>query len=86
MAGAEIFNRDEIDAIKDVIERKMVHRYGSHSSRGGHYKVDEFEAKAAAITGAKYALALSNGTAALITALKGIGIKPGDEIITTPFL
>ena len=85
MAGAEIFNRDEIDAIKDVIERKMVHRYGSHSSRGGHYKVDEFEAEAAAITGAKYALALSNGTAALITALKGIGIKPGDEIITTPF-
>lgn len=85
MAGAEIFNNDEIKAIADVIERKMIHRYGSHTTRGGIYRVEDFENKAKAITGSKYALALSSGTAALITALKGIGIKPGDEVITTPF-
>ncbi|MBN1380931.1 MAG: DegT/DnrJ/EryC1/StrS family aminotransferase [Deltaproteobacteria bacterium] len=85
MAGAEIFDNAEIKAMADVIERKMIHRYGSHAMRNGQYRVDEFEEKAAAMTGAKYALGVSNGTAALIVALKGIGIKPGDEIITTPF-
>ena len=85
MAGTEIFNNDEIKAMADVIERKMIHRYGSHESRNGQYRVDEFEAKAKAITGSKFALGVSSGTAALIVALKGIGIKPGDEIITTPF-
>ncbi len=85
MAGTEIFDSEEIKAVVDVIERKMIHRYGSHDARKGHYRVDEFEDKAKAIAGAKYALALSSGTAALIVALKGIGIKPGDEVITTPF-
>ena len=85
MAGAEIFNSDEVRAIADVIERKMIHRYGSHDSRGGIYRAEDFEEKAKALTGSKYALALSSGTAALITALKGIGIRPGDEIITSPF-
>ena len=63
----------------------MIHRYGSHDSRGGIYRAEDFEEKAKALTGSKYALALSSGTAALITALKGIGIRPGDEIITSPF-
>ena len=85
MAGAEIFNSEEIKAITDVIERRMVHRYGSHDFRKGQYRVDEFEEKAAKLTGSKYALALSSGTAALIVALKGIGIQPGDEVITSPF-
>lgn len=85
MAGAEIFDNREIEAIKDVIERRMIHRYGSHSARNGQYRVDEFEDKAKEITGAKYALAVANGTASLILALKGLGIKPGDEVITSPF-
>jgi len=85
MAGAEIFDSEEIKAMADVIERKMIHRYGSHAMRNGQYRVDEFEDKVKEITGAKYALGVSSGTAALIVALKGIGINPGDEVITTPF-
>ncbi|MDO5116849.1 MAG: DegT/DnrJ/EryC1/StrS family aminotransferase [Synergistaceae bacterium] len=85
MAGSEIFGSEEIKAATDVIERKMIHRYGSHDIRGGIYRAEEFEAAAREISGAKYALALSSGTAALITALKGIGTEPGDEIITSPF-
>lgn len=85
MAGAEIFDSEEIKAMADVIERKMIHRYGSHAMRNGQYRVDEFEDKVKEITGAKYALGVSSGTAALIVALKGIGIQPGDEVITTPF-
>lgn len=47
-------------------------------------KIGEFEKKFAANVGAKYAVAVSSGTAALhITAL-AIGLKPGDEAITTP--
>jgi 8-amino-3,8-dideoxy-alpha-D-manno-octulosonate transaminase len=85
MAGTEIFDHEEIRAISDVIERKMIHRYGSHDSRNGQYRVEEFENKAKTLTGSRYSLGVSSGTAALIVALKGIGIKPGDEIITTPF-
>ncbi|MDD3248759.1 MAG: DegT/DnrJ/EryC1/StrS family aminotransferase [Smithellaceae bacterium] len=85
MAGTEIFDSAEIKAVTDVIERKMIHRYGSHAVRNGQYRVDEFEDKVKALTGARYALGVSSGTAALIVALKGIGIQPGDEIITTPF-
>ena len=85
MAGTEIFGKEEIMAAADVIERRMIHRYGSHAERAGVYRAEEFEAAAKAVTGSKYALAVSSGTAALITALKGVGVKPGDEVITTPF-
>ena len=78
MAGTEIFDDDEIRAAADVIRRRMIHRYGSHEQRGGVYRAEEFEAAAKKITGSRYALALSSGTAALFTALKGVGVKPGD--------
>ncbi len=48
-------------------------------------KISQLEAKFVALTGAKYAVAVSNGTAALHSALAVLGIGPGDEVITTPF-
>ncbi len=47
-------------------------------------KVAELEAKLCEITGAKYAVAVSNGTAALHIACMAIDLGPRDEIITTP--
>ncbi len=45
-------------------------------------KVTEFEEKVAKFTGAKYAVATVNGTAALHVAIELVGVKPGDEIIS----
>lgn len=50
----------------------------------GH-RVDEFEGKYAALTGAKYCLATANGTSALICALNALDIGPGDEVILPPY-
>ena len=44
--------------------------------------VDQFEQSIAAYTGAKYAIAIVNGTAALHVALQLAGVKENDEIIT----
>lgn len=46
--------------------------------------VREFEEKVASYVGAKYAVAVSNGTAALHAACYAADIKEGDEVITTP--
>lgn len=46
-------------------------------------KVAEFESKIAQYVGSKYAVAVSNGTAALHAACFAAGINEGDEVITT---
>lgn len=47
-------------------------------------KIDELENKLCEITGAKYAVAVSNGTAALHIAAMAAGVGPGDEVIVSP--
>ena len=47
--------------------------------------VKELEENLCDFTDAKYAVTCSSGTDALLLAMMALGIKPGDEIITTPF-
>ncbi len=47
-------------------------------------KVEEAEKKLCEVTGARYAVLVSNGTAALHAACFAAGIQAGDEVITTP--
>lgn len=47
-------------------------------------KISELEEKLCCITGAKYAVACANGTAALHMACLAAGIEKDDEVITTP--
>ncbi|MEM7562069.1 MAG: DegT/DnrJ/EryC1/StrS family aminotransferase [Pseudomonadota bacterium] len=48
-------------------------------------EVTTLEAEISTFTGLKHSLACSNGTDALLLAMMALDIKPGDEIITTPF-
>ncbi|MBR3225716.1 MAG: UDP-4-amino-4,6-dideoxy-N-acetyl-beta-L-altrosamine transaminase [Atopobiaceae bacterium] len=47
-------------------------------------KIEEAEAKLCEITGAKHAVLIANGTAALHAAAHAAGVSPDDEVITTP--
>lgn len=47
-------------------------------------KIEETEKKLCEITGAKYAVLIANGTAALHATMFAAGVGPGDEVITTP--
>lgn len=46
-------------------------------------QVDAFEIAWASVVGIKYCISCANGTDAIYIAMKGLGIKPGDEVITT---
>jgi len=48
-------------------------------------RLAQFEAAFAAVTGARFASAVSSGTAALHLALRAVGVEAGAEVITTPF-
>jgi perosamine synthetase len=47
--------------------------------------VDRLELEFAALCGVRHAIAVSNGTVALVAALQAVGLRPGDEVVTTPF-
>jgi UDP-2-acetamido-2-deoxy-ribo-hexuluronate aminotransferase len=48
-------------------------------------EVAELETRLARYTGACHCITVASGTEALVIALMALGIKPGDEVITTPF-
>lgn len=57
----------------------------SNCSYVGGKIVEDFECKLADYVGARHAVACGNGTEALVLALRACGVRPGDEVITTPF-
>lgn len=75
IAWPNITNK-EINAVRDVLK--------SDSLVQGP-KVKELEENIQKYCKCNYAIAVCNGTAALHLAVLSLGIKPGDEVITTPF-
>lgn len=73
--GRQSIEEEDIQAVVDVLR-------SDYLTTGP--KVAEFEQAVADYTGAKYAVAVSNGTAALHIACLAAGIGPGDEVITSP--
>lgn len=47
--------------------------------------VAEFEEQCAALMEVRHAVAVNNGTTALVAAIQSLELKPGDEVITSPF-
>ena len=73
--GRQTIEDDDIQAVVDVLK-------SDYLTTGP--KIAEFEQIVADYVGAKYAVAISNGTSALHAACFAAGIGPGDEVITTP--
>ncbi len=71
-----LIGEEEIEGVVEVLRSGII-------AQGP--RVKEFEERFAEMTGVKHAVAVTNGTAALDLTLKAIGIKEGDEVITTPF-
>lgn len=87
MPGFELFGEEERQAINEIFDHGggVVFAHGFDAMRNGSYKVREFEREFAARLGAKYAQAVSSGTAALKVGLLSLGVGPGDEVITQAF-
>ena len=73
--GRQCIEDDDVKSVVDTLKSPLI-------TCGP--KVEELERKLCEVTGAKYAVAVSNGTAALHVACLAAGIGPGDEVITTP--
>ncbi len=89
-----VHDEAEIEAVKSVAASGKWWRcaYGtseleqkSADQIEGRSRVEVFEERFAKAHGAKYAVAVTNGTAALEIAIRAAGIVPGDEVITTPY-
>lgn len=75
MHGPSLIDEREINAVTEVLRSGKLFRFIADS------QVASFEKAAAAQIGAKHALMVNSGTSALICALTGVGIGPGDEVI-----
>jgi len=73
--GKHYIDEDDVQSVVNVLRHGML-------TQGP--KVIEFENKIANYVGAKYAVAVANGTAALHLASMVLDIGEGDEVITTP--
>lgn len=73
--GRQHINDEDIQAVVGVLK-------SDYLTQGP--KIAEFENAFAEYIGAKYAVAVANGTAALHLCTLAIGVKEGDKVITTP--
>jgi perosamine synthetase len=65
---------------KDLVDNVLT---GTKLSIGPY--LEEFEALVAKYIGVKYAIAVNSGTSGLHLIVRALGLKEGDEVITTPF-
>ncbi|MCL4179599.1 MAG: DegT/DnrJ/EryC1/StrS family aminotransferase [Verrucomicrobia bacterium] len=80
--GPQFFDEQERQALLEVLESGSPFRYWGP---GRPVKVQRFEEAFARSMGARFALGVTSGTAALDCAVAGLGIGPGDEVIVPAY-
>jgi UDP-2-acetamido-2-deoxy-ribo-hexuluronate aminotransferase len=76
--------KSQYAALKDRIAERM-QRVLDHGQYIMGPEVRELELALEARTGAKHCITVASGTEALLISMMALGLKPGDEVITTPF-
>jgi 8-amino-3,8-dideoxy-alpha-D-manno-octulosonate transaminase len=80
--GGLLIGAEEKAAVMEVLDSQSLFRHYGPKPLG---RAVEFERAFARAMGARYAVAVTSGTAALITALAALGVGPGDEVIVPTY-
>ncbi|MEZ4731787.1 MAG: DegT/DnrJ/EryC1/StrS family aminotransferase, partial [Caldilineaceae bacterium] len=81
--GGMMVDAEEEAAVLEVLRSKRLFRY--YGPTAAPSKVQALEEAFAANKGTRYAVAVTSGTTALMTALQSIGVGPGDEVIVPAY-
>ncbi len=87
MPGFELVGKEEKKNIDEIFSKSngVLFAHGFDKLRKKIFRVRNFEKQLQNKFRSKYCQVVSSGTAAIKVALKAIGIKPGDEVITQSF-
>ena len=80
--GGLLIGEEEKAAVLEVLDSQSLFRH--YGPRPLH-KVAQFERAFADAMGGRYAVGVTSGTAALMTALAALGVGPGDEVIAPTY-
>ena len=87
MPGNEIIGKDEFNELKKIftVSDGVLFAHGFDKRRKRIFRIRIFEKILSKFFSSKHVQCVSSGTAAIKIALKSLGIKPGDEVITQGF-
>jgi len=83
LSTPEPIPEEAIERAVDLMRSGRLHRYGEQGS--GYPEPSLLEQDYAAYVGSKYCVAVSSCGAAMFIALKALGVKPGDKVLTSTF-
>lgn len=83
--GLELIGDDEIAEVLDALRNQRLSRYGKPGDTHFRAKVRTLEERVAAYVGVRFAVGVNSGTSALLVAMAGLEIGPGDEVIVPGF-
>lgn len=83
--GSYLVGEEEIAEVLDVLRSGHLYRYGEPEDPRFKRKVYDLERRFADYTGARYAVAVNSGTAALWISMNSMGIGPGHEVIVPAY-
>lgn len=87
MPGWELINQKEKNKVLEIFNKSngVMFAHGFNDRRKNIFRVRDFEKKICSKLKVKYCLATTSGTMAQYIAMKAMGIKRGDEVITQAF-